>query len=293
MAEAASSHNVPYYKHVFVLVVSWVDDDLGVLEEEAIPLAQVFRDKYNYQVEHFLLPLAQPEAVFHQFFKERLSAILCSPDNLLILYYSGHGSKGSSGLIWGPGNEGHEKAYEEYLYPPTIRWNKFQERFIDPARADVVLMIDSCHSGAAPSASLAATLLASPEQANFPDLPPLNNHHRVEVLASCGKDSLALAPGRRSFSHSLIKELKSRAKTGAPFTASELLFAIIPRLKAQDKKWIWQKKSVPPLFLRVCGDPDIPSIELRVMERREDNYEDEDDTLVEKKGFWTRVFRTC
>ncbi len=78
------------YKEVHVLLLSWEDDDLGVLDE-VIELEDVFRRDYGYHsVRRWEIPSLKPysklEDELYLFRKDHSST-----DNLLIVYYAGHG----------------------------------------------------------------------------------------------------------------------------------------------------------------------------------------------------------
>ena len=78
------------YKEVHVLLLSWEDDDLGVVDEVA-ELEDVFRKDYGCQtVERWEIPSLRPFSNLEDklyLFRKKYS----STDNLLIVYYAGHG----------------------------------------------------------------------------------------------------------------------------------------------------------------------------------------------------------
>ena len=77
------------YKAVHVLLLSWVDDNLGVLEEIS-ELDGAFTSVYGYATEQWKIPSTRS----HNSLAKQLTGFLEryeSEENLLIVYYGGHG----------------------------------------------------------------------------------------------------------------------------------------------------------------------------------------------------------
>ena len=77
------------YKEVHVLLLSWEDDNLGVINE-VVELDDVFRNTYHYQTETWKIPSTRS----HNSLAAKIVKFLDdyeSQDNLLITYYGGHG----------------------------------------------------------------------------------------------------------------------------------------------------------------------------------------------------------
>jgi hypothetical protein len=81
------------YKEVHALLLSWEDDNLGVIKE-VLDLEKVFVEIYNYHVEEWKIPRNRA----HNSLAARLSKFLENYDSeesgqqtLLIVYYGGHG----------------------------------------------------------------------------------------------------------------------------------------------------------------------------------------------------------
>ena len=80
---------LPRYHEVHVLLLSWEDDSLGVAKEIS-ELDDVLRQAYNYRTEQWRIPGERS----HNALATRLTAFLGdyeTKDNLLIVYYGGHG----------------------------------------------------------------------------------------------------------------------------------------------------------------------------------------------------------
>ena len=91
------------YSRVSVLLLSWVDDDLGVTKE-ICQLRSLFRDTFHYQVHEWELPSGRGAYVktwnkIHNFTKN-----YGGEGTLIILYYGGHAyqdpTSAASGPIW-------------------------------------------------------------------------------------------------------------------------------------------------------------------------------------------------
>jgi hypothetical protein len=78
------------YSKVQVLLISWGEDDLGVVKE-VTDLQKVFEDLYHYEVKLYRIPSVKPDKAL----KRRMLEFLDSDreDTLLILYYAGHAKK--------------------------------------------------------------------------------------------------------------------------------------------------------------------------------------------------------
>ena len=89
-AEAAfPNRGVSRYKEVHTLLLSWEDDNLGVADEIG-DLGDVFRHLYGFQTEEWRIPSKRS----HNSLASKILGFLDdyeSKDNLLIVYYGGHG----------------------------------------------------------------------------------------------------------------------------------------------------------------------------------------------------------
>ena len=78
------------YKEVHALLLSWEDDNLGVIDE-VLELQDVFRDLYRFKTEEWKIPSSKS----HNLLAAKVLDFVNdyeSKDNLLILYYGGHGA---------------------------------------------------------------------------------------------------------------------------------------------------------------------------------------------------------
>jgi hypothetical protein len=84
---ALSSTNKSRYRYVYVLLMSWADDDLYV-NEEVDQLGSVFSRYYNFDVQYFKIPRRSPGLSANS----RIISFIeqGGMDTLLIVYYAGH-----------------------------------------------------------------------------------------------------------------------------------------------------------------------------------------------------------
>jgi hypothetical protein len=88
---ALLSGNKSRYKNVYVLLLSWTDDDLDV-DEEVNQLGRAFSQYYNFEVQYFKIPRISPGWSTNS----RVISFIQQGgiDSLLILYYAGHARLG-------------------------------------------------------------------------------------------------------------------------------------------------------------------------------------------------------
>ena len=85
------------YAAVYVLLISWLNDDLKVAVE-VDHLAEIFSNAYGFLVERFFIPNDDPDDSL----AESLNSFVRnyqSPRSLLIVYYAGHGELNDSRLL--------------------------------------------------------------------------------------------------------------------------------------------------------------------------------------------------
>lgn len=88
------------YKQIHVVLINWHVDDFPDLKSEVKQLAAVFDRDYAFTtVGIYTIPSKNPYSKLEGFlsrFKEEYS----DQDNLLIIFYSGHGGQKNGRLIW-------------------------------------------------------------------------------------------------------------------------------------------------------------------------------------------------
>lgn len=167
------------YTGVYVLLLRWEEDDLKVQNDINV-LRKVCEGKFHYDVWEWHLPSIESPTLALQ---DRLYAFLSAhrdKNELVIVYYGGHGVASSDGkCIW----QANRKANN-----PTLRWHAVQS-LLENAMPHVLIILDCCYAGAAAR--------------------DLGGGTTKELLAACGRDSTTPAERRRSFTSVLIEELHS------------------------------------------------------------------------------------
>ena len=240
------------YKEVHVLLLSWEDDDLGVVDE-VVELEDVFRKAYGCQtVRRWEIPSLKPysklEDQLYRFRKKYSSS-----DNLLIVYYAGHGYLDYSRLWkWAayryvlplkPSQDEDDQAErvcsDAYNKPPspTLDWYALQSG-LEHAESDVLILLDSCASAGSSGGSKQFEI---------------QEGGTTELLAACGFETSAPGPGPHSFTNALIKELRDLSTLDFPFAVTMLHQRIVARLVDYSPQY----SSVVP-FVSVLGSGQSP-----------------------------------
>nr|RBQ91842.1 hypothetical protein FVER53263_20965 [Fusarium verticillioides] len=170
------------YATVNVLIITWKDHDLGIdFDREVTEVKDMFSQTFNYAIWPFKIPSQDPELSLNvcvaQFIKNFGGA-----DDLLIVFYSGHGGGGSntqarSPCIWAAKISGG----------PTLDWSNIQPQLF-LSLGDVAIILDCCYAG----------------QAARP-----HTSHKIEFLAATDKDNWTPTGMKKwpSFTKVLMREM--------------------------------------------------------------------------------------
>ncbi|KAL8655282.1 MAG: hypothetical protein Q9210_000985 [Variospora velana] len=206
------------YTSVHVLLLSWAEDDLNVLEE-LIVLKRVFENQFRFATEQWDIPSQNSTRAVQTKLYDFQDAHQ-DENELLIVYYGGHGDadrrRGRS--IWAAYvryPQGVGQLYESavlgvptvlltvsrYNRPnsPTITWSSLQH-LLENAVPHVVIILDCCYAANAARDTAVGTT--------------------KELLAACGRENPTTGVGVRSFTSALIEELQAFGT--APFTIAML-----------------------------------------------------------------------
>lgn len=184
--------NAPY-KGIFVLLINWIDDDLGTITELE-ELERTCQESFHCETEIYRIPSRSS----YDSLQEKLFSVKKEhgqEGHLLIVYYGGHGkddaSKRSVWQAYKNGRRGRPKS-------PTVAWYDLQSI---PKRApcDFLLLLDCCYAGSAARG---------------------DSEGRFEVLAACGAAEQAAPVTKYSFTRNLIQKITSF--NHQPFTVEQL-----------------------------------------------------------------------
>ncbi|KAH7354998.1 hypothetical protein BKA65DRAFT_535306 [Rhexocercosporidium sp. MPI-PUGE-AT-0058] len=331
------------YKDVIVVLISWDKSEDGSIEQ-ANSLEEVFRRYYNYTTLKLLIPRPlNPQFDLYRTFCSTLqehTAKLSSRKTLLITCYIGHGLLFKSpdqfaGLyptfsIGREDMERHDITYSsesvfeslqgtgthfltvKYLgtpEPQALDWSFFQNQ-VEILSCDVLVLIDSCFSGAA------AVRRGDPFHDKIPrkeiivaggfgdsslrSLTPVEKR-KYQYHALVMGIKMADLPNNYTFTAQLVAALKYLATTEKTFTASQLALRaatnVFHKTFEYGKTGILAKLGVElphPVHAILVGAPHLPSIPLRPLPRkdRKDGYvlvlkeagDDLDDISQQKEG---------
>ncbi|KAI9694723.1 MAG: hypothetical protein M1822_000339 [Bathelium mastoideum] len=174
-AKSALPRKPRRYDNVYVLLLRWEDDDLGT-QTELDALKVVFEKVYGYSTEEYLIPSHKPAQQLEWKlinFRQAYDA----EQNLLILYYGGHGSyeTHTKRSIWAPNP----------MANVMLVWSDLQGVLVR-GDSDVVFILDCCFAATASRGTLPGT---------------------KEGLWACSSTEVTTGVHDNSFTRNLIEEL--------------------------------------------------------------------------------------
>ncbi|KAL8703851.1 MAG: hypothetical protein Q9201_002979 [Fulgogasparrea decipioides] len=231
-AAAFPSTKKSRYQNVFVLLLSWENDKLGVILELQ-ELDNVLSQKYHFQTEQWKIP----DLNSHNALAFRLMEFLkdyTAKENLLLIYYGGHGHMNDDRqCIW---------SCTETVDSPTVQWYGLQT-MLEQSESDVLIFLDCC---AAASSAVAS------------------GNGVTELIAACGFETWAPGVGEHSFSRSLIEELKYLSH-GPPFSVALLHNKVLSRIKYWKPRFtsaITPERRKTPIYIQLANELNRRSVEL-------------------------------
>ncbi|KAL8723582.1 MAG: hypothetical protein Q9225_000124 [Loekoesia sp. 1 TL-2023] len=190
------------YSDVYVLLISWEDDDLGVVTE-IDELEVLLRHMYQYRTDQWRIPSAKSHNALARRIIQSLDDFESS-DKLFILYYGGHGYM----------NEDRQCVWLCNQKPgaATVQWSSIQTN-LEEADSDVLILLDCCAAASSAGGS---------------------GNGITEVIAACGFEDYAPGVGEHSFTRSLIEELRYYGQRPGPISTAFLHNKVLARAK---KSW--------------------------------------------------------
>ncbi|KAL8738251.1 MAG: hypothetical protein Q9181_000931 [Wetmoreana brouardii] len=169
------------YSSVHVLLLRWAEDDLNV-QVELTSLRNVFETQFYFATEQWDIPSRDSTRALQTKLYEFQQAHQ-NEDELLILYYGGHGYPDRRGRsIWAAKRQDS----------PTLTWSSLQH-LLETAVPHVLIILDCCYAANAARDTAEGTT--------------------KELLAACGRENPTLDVGIRSFTSALIEELQAFGET--------------------------------------------------------------------------------
>ncbi|KAL8647832.1 MAG: hypothetical protein Q9226_006266 [Calogaya cf. arnoldii] len=170
------------YTSVHVLLLRWAEDDLNV-QHELTTLMNVFNNQYSFATEQWDIPSQSPTRALQTKLYDFQNSHQ-NEDELLIVYYGGHGDADRRGRsIW---------AANQKTDSPTLNWSSLQH-LLETAIPHVLIILDCCYAANAARDTSEGTT--------------------KELLAACGRENPTTGVSDRSFTSALIEELQAFGST--------------------------------------------------------------------------------
>ncbi|RDW58854.1 hypothetical protein BP6252_13330 [Coleophoma cylindrospora] len=206
------------YESIHALLICW-DKSIDEFKNQRDSLGKVLRDFYGFNISPLNIPLSENA---DQWVRTEISNFMRDPDkkqNLLIIYYGGHATLQREKLFlqwsvfhsirvsYAPSqiSRADTTRHSSFDKPedPCLNWSLCQESLVTGAKADILIILDCCHAGA-------AFQLEQGQQDNA-----------VELLPACGIEDRAFV-GEHSLTNRLIRILKSPTLYQKAFPTYEL-----------------------------------------------------------------------
>ncbi|CAG8979102.1 hypothetical protein HYALB_00000233 [Hymenoscyphus albidus] len=224
------------YKQVIAVLIQWGDDP-SAIQPETDRLRTIFESNYGFKTQLWLIPsssshLKLMSLVLH--FLEDYG----SSDNLMVVYYGGHGVINSIGqTTW---------LSKQESISPFLDWTAIQGLF-EETESDVLFLLDCC---------AVATSSGGGGQGV------------TETIAACGLEPWPPGPERNLFTNALISVLEAWI-TRSSFTAAMLHSEILAAIKheiPERRKWTTDQKIIQdrktPIYILNSNVSTSSSIEL-------------------------------
>lgn len=181
------------YDKVRVLMIYWEESDIPDLSEHAQELGNLLKDDYGFEVDSHVIKNgeSQKNGTIHLEFRDKLTSTIKSisdeeKNNLLILYYGGHG------IQVGEKNKPLQRAWAPKAKSETyLEWSDFRSDLRISAYCDILFLFDCCY---------ALAMMDTNE----------TYQRRCEIFCASGANDRASAMRNSSFTKAITKELSDR-----------------------------------------------------------------------------------
>ncbi|CAK4034149.1 Hypothetical predicted protein [Lecanosticta acicola] len=230
------------YDRVGALLLCWQDDDLEAWTREVVRLGSIFKEQYSYDVHQFRIPSDRAVTATHKRVAD-FAHQYDGPNNLMILYYGGHGFKEDNRLKLYAKMEGNGDGDPSTFFDGVV-WS------LQHCNTDVLVVTDCCH------AALAFSRVEVGKR-------------KFELLTATGPTQFAYTPtSPMSFSAKLCDTLEDLAAKRTSFTTSKLYRELYFKTNEEVKPFLfdqsqndWGRVSLRPTkFQGEPIEPDDPSV---------------------------------
>ncbi|ETS80329.1 hypothetical protein PFICI_07858 [Pestalotiopsis fici W106-1] len=198
---STSHHSGHKYASMHALLLSWEGDDLGVGTEVA-NLGDVLSNQYAFDVRQWEIPMKKSTIKLTKLIVDWTEEYE-REDNLLLVYYGGHGRMDSSRQAIWSNRRNRDELYAE------VKWSGCEE-VLHESISDTLFLLDCCHAGSSISQALKGF---------------------SETIAASGFEYIAPPPGPHSFTNALTRILFDWSRSPHSFTIAALHAEILTYLK--------------------------------------------------------------
>ncbi|KAH7417708.1 hypothetical protein BKA64DRAFT_702470 [Cadophora sp. MPI-SDFR-AT-0126] len=237
---------MPQPKKIHLLFLTWEDDDLGMADEVSALQAAFNRNFAVATTETLAIPSSKyAEAMCKGLLEAWMADHGGDEESLLVVYYGGHGGRDESGYLkWSAMVDGG----------PSIDWHSVQEH-LDIIQADILYLFDCCCS--------ASSINQEDTYHEIDD----SEAGVIEVIAACSFDDSTPGPSRSSFTNALTVTLNNTSSSGEELSISVLTLHRRILRTLRDVLQDGEGPPTAPIFFRLAGGDDRPSIALALAKR--------------------------
>lgn len=194
--------------------------------EQAIELENLFRDRFHYHTETVELNVKGKTQLQLNSRVSSFAAEHNGPNNLLIVYYTGHGVYYEDKKFLQLAACANPASGSGLYQDAHANWNKAEDILkAEEIDADVLTILDACYASNMTKAAMQST-------------------KKFELLSACGLDQTTAAPGPNSFTRALIDNLEDliREYGDKPFNTFHLNQRIcMDKRRRETPSYLWYR----------------------------------------------------